>query len=306
MRLLLLITLLAPALLRAAELPKELRARFPAKVEKQLLAIQAKGEPLLLREIAAWLPAVPDNQNAAEHLQHLNELLKDDKVFKQRMALSKKRRELKLVGFDPLPDEYLVELKKMLESQRAILEAIHETVTRKQFKSNEDFEKGQSRFVRELLVLKTASNLLTAEATWRAHQRKASAGDSLLAQIVMAKYLDNEPTLIARLVQTAVIGISLQPTSRVLSADVLTAKQLKALQLAHARIDVPSLMPRTYASERCLLTSKFFLPKKELIEFEKGVTQFMFFPRPFDKPEQALKERTDKHRHQDLSLMLAK
>lgn len=76
----------------------------------------------MLREIAAWLPAVPDNQNAAEHLQHLNELLKDDKVFKQRMALSKKRRELKLVGFDPLPDEYLVELKKMLESQRAILE----------------------------------------------------------------------------------------------------------------------------------------------------------------------------------------
>jgi hypothetical protein len=34
LRLLLLISLLAPALLRAAELPKELRGRFPAKIEK--------------------------------------------------------------------------------------------------------------------------------------------------------------------------------------------------------------------------------------------------------------------------------
>lgn len=306
MRLPLLILLLAPALLRAAELPKELRGRFPAKIEKQLLAIQAKGEPLLWRQLNDWVPKVPAKQNAQIPIEHLLVALLENEFHKPYAAFRKAQWESKLRPDrgDPIPPKHLPLLQRLIESQKDILPRIHAASKYPKYRSAVNYNLGHKAINHQAAEITQFNRLLGHEAQWRAHHQLASAADSLLAQLAFVRHLDNEPWMIGRFLQLAHHGMTLYPTSHVLSQAVLTEPQLIALQKAHATINHARQLPKSIAYERALFLDVFFHPDDVIAKEEEKFIEYYSGADEWKDSGQALKMRTPADRHHDLNFFL--
>jgi hypothetical protein len=258
------------------------------------------------RQLDDWVPQVPKKQNTQIPIARAIDAMQDNDFFSHYSAYQKARFGLKVrrQKGDPIPPKLLPFIKELVETQKGTLRLIHTAAKFPQYRSAMNYNLGEKAINPQMTQMTSFVRLLGHEAQWRAHQKQASAADSLLAQLAFIRHLDNEPSLISKYLQQAFLGITLNSTCHVLSRDVLTEPHLAALQKAHKSMDHTSRFPRTIAYERAMSMKYFFHAPDVIKKEEEKFIEMFSIGNEWKEVDEALKRRTPKDRHHDLAFFV--
>jgi hypothetical protein len=218
--------------------------------DARVLAIRQKGYPASLRELDDWYTHIPDSQNAA--LIYTN-------AFSQPTLTNYSGSTMALVGetnWVParghlIAKDFRVELGAVLATNQNLLDLLHSAAALTNSRYPIDLKQGFNVLLPYLAKVKSAVQLLTAEALL-----DASNGDiekslaALNAAGAVSDSLAEEPLLISQLVRFASWAIISKRCELILNGAQLSDQQLNTLQTLLQSAEKPNAMLRGLGGER--------------------------------------------------------
>lgn len=258
------------------------------KVEREIAAIKAKGQPVSFSDLEG--PPLPEGENAAVIYEQVFEKTKGiDKRLKLKDPKSGKTVELNF--FDVLDPEkrskfpeLMVEARSATDEFEEVMPMIEEASKRPECRFDLGWEKGPDMDFHSLVQSKTTARLLAVRA-----YLKATDGDideavrSLELGFALSRLADDQPTIIGLLISSAHIDWTTDGLRESASAGKFTDEQAKSLYEALPKGDRSELASKALMSER--VVCGFWAFKQESIY---GPAHYNT-PRYDDRPEPSFK-----------------
>jgi type II secretory pathway pseudopilin PulG len=201
-----------------------------AGIQSKLAAITAAGEPVTPAELDKWYVEPPASENAAE-------------IYAQAFAA--------LTADDPKSATYVA------KNQKAVA-LLLQAAERKACRYPVNFSEGFATKLPHLANIKNCAILLQGEAVAQANRGHAKeAAEALLAGVSLAHSLDNEPTLISRLVEFACLNITIQGLEQTFARGIFAEEQLLSLQQAFGETESATAIRRPLVGERSMVIAAF-------------------------------------------------
>jgi hypothetical protein len=221
-------------------------------VEAKLDEIRKQGYPVTLAELDKWYPQPPLGENAAQvfteafpHLTYANP------------EMSKLLRFVTMPGQRPhgdrLSEETRTAVTQLLATNEVAVELLHRAAAMNQCRFSTDLSKYPFESSRHLGKLRWGEQLLRLEAMQYAEDQNAeSAVDSIICSLGIARFLTNEPVLLAELNRQSCNEISVASLENVLNLCSLRDSQLRKLAISSACAETTNALARALVAERCL------------------------------------------------------
>lgn len=232
------------------------------RVDEQLAAIRAKGEPVTPDELNAFYAVPPADRDVTPLI--LNALRPLDNP-----ALGQATQGLSLLGQTghPIPPpgqpwEERAPVELLLNQYSPALQALHDAANKRGVvRFPMDFNQGFNTLLPDTQNVRSGARLLTLEAHVRAHQGDAhGAADSIRALLALGNVLENEPMLISQLVRIAVRSMGYELIRELLPHVEFSDDDLRELQLAVRAADYRASLHRAMIGERVLGKHSFRNP----------------------------------------------
>ena len=223
------------------------------RIDAQLARIREAGEPITTRELALYYEAPPDEEDATQIW------LAAMAPF-ERPAFEAASRNMPILGRNggvPLPGEPWPELdavKQFLDDNQRSLDLLHEAAALGgAARYDVDFDLGINMGMQQGQSLRTAARLLRLEVNVRAHEGDArGAANSIHAMFMLARSLENEPTLVSQLIRLAMSGVARIEIGRLLPVIEFTDEDLTRFQADLRAEDFSDGMRRALVGERVI------------------------------------------------------
>lgn len=131
---------------------------------------------------------------------------------------------------------------------------------------------GAGGYRRPYVEMRMSAQLLALDVVRCLHSRRLPrAAASLHALAQMVHLHEREPTLVAQMVNVAILGLGLTATWEALQAPGWTDDQLAAMQRDWESVDVPAMMERAFVGERASGLAYFNLVRTRSPEAVRGI-----------------------------------
>ena len=208
-------------------------------------AIRSQGLPVTLAELNEWYAPVPPGENAAMIYSEAFTLPLFNNSSSGSGAPALDNATLPTRGHHFTP-ENKKDLAVLLEHNREVLRLLYSVPANGRSRYPIDLNQGFNTPVPQLAKLRTAVQLLTAEAMLHAdHGEAEPANKALLAAGRAAESLSDEPLLISQLVRIACWSIVEARLERVVNLVEISEEQLASVQTV---LKAAEEQPAMYAS----------------------------------------------------------
>jgi hypothetical protein len=217
----------------------------------QVAKVRARGEPLTTVELNDYYkPAAGRPDMTAEIVAALG--VSEDENLK---ALAK---ELPIVGTGPEPPlppdpwPQLTEVEAHLARHVGALKTFHELARRDgTARFPVDFSPGLMTLLPHVQSMRHGARLLSLQFYVDLHRgRPGDAVDCILAQLALARALDQEPTIISQLVRVAIVAVAIANLQTAMPQQEFDDADSARVQEALRRTDVLPCLKRALAGER--------------------------------------------------------
>jgi hypothetical protein len=207
------------------------------RLERQLAAIRAAGDPVSLTDLAR--KPIPPEKNAATYLRQAEAEVRaiNDEVYSNDSFASWVKR------WEPghlMPPEGLKLVKKSLESHPKVIPLLERAAACPDYDAQLDYTHTTEDFLKDLLPRAQGFRAFVRVAEWRAHLlisegKRDDAVRSALLLFRLADHFNRNPTLVAFLVAITVRGIAIHTIKLSLQNGPVATKVRAALdaELAH-------------------------------------------------------------------------
>jgi hypothetical protein len=210
-------------------------------VSNKLAAIAATGDPVTLEELQKWYPEPPGGRNAAVFYGHAFNALtpaKDTNDAKSPSYLARNQKALAL----------LLQAAEYKDCRYPL-----------------DFTEGAAMKLPHVSKAKSAGFLLQSEAVSQAARGHTDAATkALLAEMALARSLQNEPITISWLVECACLSSAVEGLEQAFSRRAFTEEQLLSLQGALRQAQSAASCGRALVGERAFAISEYQMPAEAL------------------------------------------
>jgi hypothetical protein len=230
--------------------------RFNAKIA----AIRAAGYPASIADLKP--EPIPDEINAAAHIDalapRLDEFAKEQYRWESKTPLGKTYEDLP-EGARPNAEQ-LAAMRAILDKYADLEAAVSAAAACPQYASTADFSLGFRDFLDKNLNEVTRIRAIARMIRWRANVligegRPDLAVERWLEMLRLAKLYEAEPTLVARLVDYAVRGVSVDGIYDALVVGPIPPEVRDRLDAELARAESPTTMKDVLTTERALSIS---------------------------------------------------
>jgi hypothetical protein len=223
------------------------RVNLAHDVDAKLQAIRAAGLPTNGKELNAYYPAVPDNENAALVMIQAFELM--------RNYPDDRSNEVASFNIPPRGQSLSTEQKKLLsdyvEMNTDALAKASEAIKLSQSRYPIDFSAGVETEFPHLMPLKNLVKAAEFKALLELESGHLTNADIAIKNILgIANTLDNEPEMMSWLVRNTSIGRATTMLERRLNADVLTDQELNEFSAGLASVEGTNLLKRAVIALR--------------------------------------------------------
>jgi len=218
---------------------------FTSQYRSEIAAVKARGEPLTPADLMG--EEIPDAENAAIVYERIFSELAKEAVLKDLYTLEEFVHSDAAEKDAPTPDE----ARRALARSRKVLALLEEAASRPKCRFQLNWGDPTQRDFRHFSRLRSLMQLLRADAVINAQNgQMRDACHSINMELKLLKSLEDEPTLIAQLVQVALFGITKQSMNDALAYGDITEAQARQLFDALAEVDVPHGFMRCWQGER--------------------------------------------------------
>lgn len=230
------------------------RTDLANEVNVKLAAIRAAGLPTNGRELNAYYPAVPDNQNAA--------LVMTQAFALMRTFSDGRSNEIASFIIQPRGQRLTAKQKKIFSDYVAMnsdaLAKMREAVKLPESRYPVDYTPGPNTPLLHLRKLHNLAEMVRCESLLA-----SESGDTTNAAVAienllgMARTLDEEPDLIAQLVRISFVAMAENSLEHCLNVTNLSESELAGLASAFSSADKTNLMAKALAGELAINTPVF-------------------------------------------------
>jgi hypothetical protein len=221
------------------------------KLAVQVAKVRARGEPLTTIELSDYYKPAADRPNITAN-------------FAAALALCEARelktleKDLPIVGMAPEPPPppqswpQLPEAEAYLARLAPALEALHD-IARRDGTSRfpVDFNSGIAMTLPPVAAWRQGTKVLSLQFHVELHRgRSSDATNCILAQIGMARSIDQEPLLIPQLVRLLIVGLAIGNVQTAVRQVQIDDTDLARLQEGLRKIDYVPCLKRALAGER--------------------------------------------------------
>lgn len=251
------------------------------KIRKEEAAIQQRGEPLTLEDLARNHGEIPEAENAAVLMLDLWESeapefwrafrngarkLPERPATKYDPAVPIVGPQAKRVPRDqPLSAEAKSAAESLMAEKATHREAVRAALLRPKSRFPLRWGDGYSTLLPHLAVIKGEAQLLQLESVLATDQGEVSKALKALENLSrLTGLLADEPILISQLVRISSGHMLLDGLERLMNQASLSASQLRQVEAMLQPLDLQKALSKTLQTERVLGQSVFNLPAEEL------------------------------------------
>jgi len=249
------------------------RGKLAMEVDAKLQAIRMAGLPTNGKELNAYYPAVPDNENAAL-------------VMTQAFALMQNYpddRSNEVANFKmPTRGQSLAAEQKQLlsgyvEMNSAALDKMREAIKLPESRYPVDYTPGPATLLPHLSKLRDLAKIVRYESLLASESGDTTNTVDAIENLVgMTHTLDQEPDVIAQLVRISLCAIAENSLENCLNVNSLNESELVGLASAFSSAEKTNLMARALLGELAINTPVFQLVRsrsKSAVELVEGAQQ---------------------------------
>ena len=242
-------------------------------VDAKLQEIRAAGLPTDGKELNAYYPAVPDNENAAL-------------VMTQAFALmhnypDSRSNETAYLKFLPRDQRLTAEQKQVfasyVEMNSAALAKMRESIKLPESRYPVDYTPGPGTLLPHLGNLHNLAEIVRYESLLASESGDTTNALAAIENFVgMAQTLDQEPDIIAQLVRISLIAIAKNSLEHCLNINSLNESELVGLASTFSSAEKTNLMARALTGDRADHVPVFQLARsksKNAVELVEGAQQ---------------------------------
>jgi hypothetical protein len=256
------------------------RHMLTRRVESRLAAIHAGGLPVTTSDLNAWVPAVPDEQNAGLLLQKAIPYFWSTKSSAPQMVFGRTRVEWPGPAA-PLTPQFRADLSNFVASCRQGMDLAERAVYLGKSRFPIEWGLRQSRSMtpamnlfrlRQLNPLFQAQGLLALE-----DGDMEKAHHTIMVLLGLAHILEQEPFEIAQRFRLGALQDASRVLERALNQHPFSLDQLRSMDqmLADAELATGPALVRTAVAERCLQLDDMRLPRSTASGLPPGAAQGM-------------------------------
>lgn len=228
--------------------------RLDKAVDAQVRAIKAAGLPTSGSELNTWYASVPDRENAA--------LVLTQAFLLMRTFPDQRSNEVARIKLPPRGQHLKPEQKDLLsgyvELNAPALAKARESFALAKSRYPVDLTPGVDALLPHLGKIKGLARVADFEAELKRESgRPAEAAAGILANVGLARTLDEEPILVSQLVRSALIKMAVASLERSMTAEGFKDAELSDLATAFTAAERTNLMRRTLIGERAMLMPSF-------------------------------------------------
>ncbi len=234
-----------------------------ARLDAAIKRVKARGEPLTTAEINEYYQPAKGRPDMTKELMAALAICEAASKAPGVPALP-----IVGQGAEPPPRgqewRQLAEVEKYLAGQQQALDTFHE-FTRRDAAARfpVDFTPGIGAVLPETQRMRQGARALSLQFHVHRHQGEiAEATSCIIAQIGMARALDDEPTLISQLVRIAITGVALAEAQQLVREAEVSDADLRRLQSALRKISTTGSLKQALVGERAFAYSACLDPKQ--------------------------------------------
>jgi hypothetical protein len=238
--------------------------------------VRQKGEPLTLKGLAASVPEVADDQNAATGL--IDVWTEEDPAFWRTFLAGGRpgpppareyEPDLPLLGRNSarIPAGQLSPaaqqaLDTYLKAEADRINALRSALSRRRARFPVRYEEAHNMLLPHLTRLKTEAQIFRLKALRAAQTGDVDESLAAINDIIrLSKTLANEPIMISQLVRAACVRIALDSAEDLLSRQTLSPDQLQQLDKQFVSVESRQMLRLGMLGERVMALSIFDAPE---------------------------------------------
>ena len=237
--------------------------RRTGSLTQRLDRYRAAGQPTTMAELDAWYGAVPDADNAQVALLEADAAWR--RINDPNLVTGPNGPRFPARGEAWAPA--LREAARVeLASNAVPLAKIHAALQHPRGRYAGSLKAGiAGAYLTHLSALKQVGRNVGLEARWAAEVGDPErAADGLLAELGVARRLEDEPVVISYLVRIAVNAVAIESAERVLSRTPRPEASLQRLQQAFTAAEAPDSLARAFIGERCFALDELGQPAAQM------------------------------------------
>ena len=243
------------------------------EVDAKLQAIRMTGLPTNGKELNAYYPAVPDNENAALVMTQAFALVRNYPDSRSNEVANFKippRGQSLITGQKQLLSGYV-------EMNSAALDKMREAIKLPESRYPVDYTPGPGTLLLHLGKLKGLATIVSCKSFLASESDDTTnAVTEIKNMVAMAQTLDQEPDMIAQLVRIALIAIAKNSLDHCFNVNSLNESELAGLASAFSQAEKTNLMGQALIGELAINTPVFQLVRsrsKSAVELVEGAQQ---------------------------------
>jgi hypothetical protein len=243
----------------------------------RLQEIERRGEPANAQALNSWYAAVPDPENAATVWLKGVEQMVPRYTARARMPWYQGKSRTR---HDALSAETLSQYEGLVRSNSSALATFREAAKLQRSRYPVDFSPGIEMDVSHLQRVRSAVDLLHIEALVACEEaRPRDAINAITTMLAAARSVSPEPSVIAQLVNYAVVAVAFQTTEHLMNRHALGSDDLVALAAEFKRCENTNGLARAFIGERAMLVTTLRMPANMSVPQDEGDDKPLGLPR---------------------------